>query len=125
MAVPLCPEHDKTLYRSRRTGPGPPRGRIDGDNPTVFIRRAVLYMQAAQTNDGEIGMNADFLSIGMVTVIGLMAGTAIGLFIGYLVKTQRSCWADMTGREKTINIALVVLCSAICIAGLAWRFLLN
>ena len=70
-------------------------------------------------------MIADFLSIGMVTVIGLMAGTAIGLFIGYLVKTQRTCWADMTGREKTINIALIVICSAICITGLAWRFLLN
>jgi NhaP-type Na+/H+ or K+/H+ antiporter len=82
-------------------------------------------MEAAQTNDGEIGMYTDFLSIGMVTVIGLMAGTAIGLFIGYLAKLQKPCWVDMTGREKTLNIALVVVCSAICIAGLAWRFLLN
>jgi hypothetical protein len=85
----------------------------------------VLYIPVTQTNDGEIGMIADFLSIGMVTVVGLMAGTAIGLFIGYLAKMQRPCWADMTGREKTINIALVILCSAPCIAGLAWRFLLN
>jgi hypothetical protein len=54
-----------------------------------------------------------------------MAGTAIGLFIGYLAKTQRSCWGDMTGREKAINIALVATCSLICIAALAWRFLLN
>ena len=61
----------------------------------------------------------------MVTIIGLMAGTAIGLFIGYLAKMQRSRWADMTGREKAINIALVVICSVICIAALAWRFLLN
>ncbi|MGA2162022.1 MAG: hypothetical protein ABSG28_07510 [Methanoregula sp.] len=70
-------------------------------------------------------MSADFLSLAMVTVIGLLAGTAIGLFIGYLMKKQRSRWADMTGREKAINIALIVVCSAICIAGLAWRFFLN
>ena len=29
-------------------------------------------------------MYTDFLSVGMVTVIGLIAGPAIGLFIGYL-----------------------------------------
>jgi ABC-type sugar transport system permease subunit len=70
-------------------------------------------------------MSTDFLSLAMVTVIGLMAGTAIGLFIGYLMKQQRSRWADMTGREKAVNIVLIVICSAICIAGLAWRFLLD
>jgi len=70
-------------------------------------------------------MSTDFLSLAMVTILGLMAGTAIGLFIGYLMKQQRSTWGDMTGREKAINIALVVLCSLICIAGLAWRFLMN
>ena len=31
----------------------------------------------------------------------------------------------MTRREKSINILLVIICSAICITGLAWRFLLN
>jgi hypothetical protein len=70
-------------------------------------------------------MSTDFLSIAMVTVIGLMAGTAIGLFIGHLAKMQRSRWADMTGREKAITIALVVICSVICIAALTSRFLLN
>jgi NhaP-type Na+/H+ or K+/H+ antiporter len=86
---------------------------------------AVIYIPAAQTNDREMFMSTDFLSLAMVTIIGLMAGTAIGLFIGYLAKTQRSRWSDMTGREKAINIALIVICSAICITGLAWRFLLN
>lgn len=88
-------------------------------------RPGVLYMPAAQTNDGEMGMYTDFLSVGMVTVIGLMAGTAIGIFIGYLAKLQRPSWADMTNREKKLNIVLVIACSAICITGLAWRFLLN
>jgi len=70
-------------------------------------------------------MYTDFLSVGMVTVIGLMAGTAIGLFIGYIAKVQKPCWAYMSGREKTLNIALVAGCSAICIAVLGWQFLLN
>lgn len=70
-------------------------------------------------------MSTYFLSVAMVTVIGLMAGTAIGLVIGSLVKKQRSSWEDMTGREKAINIALIIVCSAICITGLAWRFLVN
>ncbi|MDD1702828.1 MAG: hypothetical protein LUQ31_07630 [Methanoregula sp.] len=60
----------------------------------------------------------------MVVVIGLMAGSAIGLVIGYIAKQQRPCWTDMTRRQKAINIALVLVCSAICVAGLAWRFLL-
>ncbi|MEN6396827.1 MAG: hypothetical protein ABFC78_10125 [Methanoregula sp.] len=68
-------------------------------------------------------MITDFLSVAMVTLIGLMAGTAIGLVIGYLIHTQQPHWTTMTGREKAITIALIIICSAICIAGLAWRFL--
>jgi len=70
-------------------------------------------------------MNADFLSAGMVTVIGLMAGTAIGLFIGYLAHWQKPRWADMTRKDKTRTLALIIICSAICIAGLAVRFLMD
>ncbi|HNX17283.1 MAG TPA: hypothetical protein PKM50_03025 [Methanoregula sp.] len=70
-------------------------------------------------------MSADFLSLALVTLIGLMAGTAIGLFIGYLMNRQRPIWTDMTGREKATNIALIGICSAVCIAALAWRFLLD
>lgn len=68
-------------------------------------------------------MYTDFLSVSMVVVIGLMAGTAIGLVIGYLAGWQKPRWADMARREKTANILLVLACCAICIAGLAWRFL--
>lgn len=68
-------------------------------------------------------MITDFLSVGMVVVIGLVAGTAIGLVIGYAAHLQRPCWSDMTTKEKAANIALVLACSAIIIAGLAWRFL--
>jgi hypothetical protein len=70
-------------------------------------------------------MYTDFLSVAMVVVIGLMAGTATGLAIGYLAGWQRPHWPDMTRREKTKNAVLVIACSAIYIAGLTWRFLLN
>ncbi|MFA5331242.1 MAG: hypothetical protein WC342_02580 [Methanoregula sp.] len=69
-------------------------------------------------------MITDFLSVGMVVVIGLMAGTAIGLVIGYAAHLQRPLWSDMTRKAKAANIALVLACSAVCIVGLAWRFLL-
>jgi len=70
-------------------------------------------------------MYTDIISIGLVLTIGLMAGAAIGLVLGYLAGWQKPHWADMAGREKAKNILLVLLCSAIFIAGLAWRFLRN
>ena len=70
-------------------------------------------------------MFTDVLSVGMVTVIGLMLGTVLGLFIGYLAKLQRPRWSDMTGREKMLNAVLVLCCSAVFIAALGWRFLLK
>ena len=69
----------------------------DWQNTRFFIHREVIYIPAAQTNDGEISVFTDFLSVGMVTVIGLHGRlTAIGLFIGYLIRQQRARWADMT-----------------------------
>ncbi|WP_292370711.1 hypothetical protein [Methanoregula sp. UBA64] len=70
-------------------------------------------------------MYTDILSIGMVVTIGLAAGTAIGLVLGYLAGWQKPHWAEMTGKEKAKNILLVLACSALLIAGLAWRFLRN
>ena len=67
----------------------------------------------------------DLLSVGMVVTIGVMAGAAVGLVIGYLASWQKPLWADMTGREKLLNILLVIACSAVFIAGLAWRFLMD
>ncbi|WAC05942.1 MAG: hypothetical protein OS112_04740 [Methanoregula sp.] len=62
----------------------------------------------------------DTFAILMVISLGAMAGTAIGLFLGFVFKTQKSEWSAMTGSQKAINISLVFVCSAICIAGLAW-----
>lgn len=70
--------------------------------------------------DEGYGMITDTFAILMVISLGAMAGTAISLFFGFAFKTQKSEWSAMTGREKAINISLVIVCSAICIGGLAW-----
>ncbi|MDP3565509.1 MAG: hypothetical protein Q8R70_13580 [Methanoregula sp.] len=65
-------------------------------------------------------MSASLFEILMAVALGALAGTAIGLFIGFVAKQQKSEWCSMTRKEKTINIALVLFFSAVCIAGLAW-----
>ncbi|MFA5222418.1 MAG: hypothetical protein WC391_09065 [Methanoregula sp.] len=65
-------------------------------------------------------MSAGLYDILMAVALGALAGTAIGLFIGFAAKQQRSEWSAMTLKEKTINIALVLFFSVVCIAGLAW-----
>lgn len=67
--------------------------------------------------------NPVLFAVAMVILIGLMAGVSIGLVIGFLLKRQKPAWADMTRTDKAINIALVIVCSAIVIAFLAFRFL--
>jgi hypothetical protein len=56
----------------------------------------------------------------MVVSLSVLAGACIGLAIGFLARRQQSAWGDMTRKEKTVNIALVLLFSIICTAGLAW-----
>jgi len=86
----------------------------------------VFYILKKANNDGDTGfMDTDILSIGMVVTIGLMAGAATGLVIGYLAGWQKPHWSDMTVRNKAKNILLVIACSVIIIVGLAWRFLLE
>jgi len=65
-------------------------------------------------------MITDIFAILMVISLGAMAGTTIGLFIGFALRKQKSEWSAMTSSEKSINISLIVVCSVVCIAGLAW-----
>lgn len=67
--------------------------------------------------------DAEFAVLNVIA-LGLIAGSAAGLIIGYLAGFQAADWAGMTVRNRIISIALVVLCSAIAIAALYWRFLL-
>lgn len=65
-------------------------------------------------------MSASIFEVLMAVALGGLAGTGIGLFIGFVGKQQRSEWPAMTSKEKTISIVLVLVFSAVCIAGLAW-----
>ena len=65
-------------------------------------------------------MSADTLSILIAISLGVFAGTIAGLLLGYLLRTQKGDLHAMTRRQVSINAALILLCSALAIAGLAW-----
>jgi heme/copper-type cytochrome/quinol oxidase subunit 2 len=83
------------------------------------MERANLYQIMGNVDEGH-AMITDIFAILMVISLGAMAGTAIGLFAGFALKKQKSEWSAMTSSEKSINISLIVVCSVVCIAGLAW-----
>jgi len=56
----------------------------------------------------------------MVLALGTLAGTALGLVLGYLSGTRKSAWSLMTRRQQAVSLLLVLVCSAICIAVLGW-----
>jgi NhaP-type Na+/H+ or K+/H+ antiporter len=56
----------------------------------------------------------------MVVSLGVLAGSFIGLTIGFIARRQQTEWGEMTRKDKLINLALVLLFSIICTAGLAW-----
>jgi hypothetical protein len=65
-------------------------------------------------------MTFDVTTILIVVSLGLFTGTGTGLIIGYLANLQKPDWHEMSRNEILANIALIVFCSAIVIAGLAW-----
>lgn len=65
-------------------------------------------------------MTATLLDILMILALGVLAGTGTGLAIGFLAGKQTSGWAAMQKKDKLVNTVLVLLCSAIFMAGLAW-----
>jgi hypothetical protein len=69
-------------------------------------------------------MSAGIFEVLMAVALGGLAGTGIGLFIGFAGRQHRSEWSAMTRKEKTITIVLVLVFSAVCIAGLAWYMLI-
>jgi heme/copper-type cytochrome/quinol oxidase subunit 2 len=83
------------------------------------MERANLYQIMGNVDEGH-AMITDLFAILMVISLGAMAGTAIGLFVGFALKKQKSEWSAMTSSEKSINISLIIVCSLVCIAGLAW-----
>ena len=63
-------------------------------------------------------MNA--FDILMVLALGSLAGTGIGLIIGFLARKRKSYMFLQFRNEITLNLALILVCSAISIGCLAW-----
>ena len=68
-------------------------------------------------------MSGNAFEILMVIALGVLAGTGIGLLIGFFLKKQKGEWSDMTRKDQTFTIALVIVFCVICIAGLAYYYL--
>jgi hypothetical protein len=56
----------------------------------------------------------------MILSLGILAGTGSGLLIGYSAGKQTRDWAAMQKKDKIITILLVLACSALISAVLAW-----
>ncbi len=68
-------------------------------------------------------MNVNAFDILMVIAVGSLAGTGIGLVIGFVAKKQGNATSIMTVRESVLNFAMIVGCSTIGIIGLGWILL--
>jgi hypothetical protein len=67
-------------------------------------------------------MYADTFEILMMVAFGTLAGTGIGLVIGFIAKKQKSEWSAMTRKEHTVNLVLVIMFCVVCIAGLGYYY---
>jgi len=56
----------------------------------------------------------------MILALGILAGSGTGLLIGFITGKQKRDWTAIQKKDKMINIILVLACSAIFIAVLAW-----
>ena len=68
-------------------------------------------------------MSENVFDILMVIALGVLAGTGIGLLIGFFGKKQKGEWSAMTRNDQHFTTALVIVFCVICIAGLAYYFL--
>lgn len=60
------------------------------------------------------------LAVLIAISLGLMAGSGIGLLIGFLAGTQKRPWSAMDRRGKLINLSLIAVCSLVAIAVFSW-----
>ena len=65
-------------------------------------------------------MTATTFEILMAIALGTLAGTLLGLGIGFVTGNQKNPWSLLTRREKSVNILLVAVCSVICVAVVGW-----
>ena len=69
-------------------------------------------------------MISNVFDIMMVIALGTLAGTGIGLVIGFFAGIQKREWSAMNRNKQIFQVALLILFCVICIAGLAYYFLI-
>jgi membrane protein DedA with SNARE-associated domain len=84
----------------------------------------VFYMDELINRKERACMYANTFDFLMMVALGALAGTGIGLLIGFVAKKQKSEWSAMTRKEHTITIILVIVVCTICIAGLGYYYLI-
>ncbi len=65
-------------------------------------------------------MTGTLLEYLMILSLGILAGTGTGLFIGFIAGKQERDWASMGKKDKITTILLILVCSVVFIAVLAW-----
>lgn len=65
-------------------------------------------------------MITDAFSILMVIALGSLAGTGMGLILGYLAEMQKRESSASARNNKIITVIWVIVCSILCIAVLAY-----
>jgi len=69
-------------------------------------------------------MDPDMFDMFMVVALGSLAGTLLGIFIGYAAKKQKNEWSCMSRKDQKTNGALIFFFSVLCCAGLGYYSLL-
>ena len=65
-------------------------------------------------------MTATLLDILMILSLGILAGTGTGLVIGFVARKQNRELPGMQKKDIITNVLLVLVCSAMYSAVLAW-----
>jgi hypothetical protein len=65
-------------------------------------------------------MTATLLDFLMILSLGVLAGSGSGLLIGFITGKQKNDWTLMQRKDKISNTLLILACSVIFIAVLAW-----
>jgi hypothetical protein len=55
-----------------------------------------------------------------IIALGALGGAITGLAIGFAANRQKPAWSAMSGRDKMINIALVLFFTVIYSGALLW-----
>ena len=67
-------------------------------------------------------MSANMFDSLMVIALGTLTGIGIALIIGFFAGIQKREWSAMNRNQKTLQVTLLILFCAICIAGLGYYF---